>query len=44
MHQIRSKTQLLKNGVIALFMASLDTMQLKVAIGREPRRAIQRKL
>ncbi|RVW83859.1 Retrovirus-related Pol polyprotein from transposon TNT 1-94 [Vitis vinifera] len=35
MHQTRSSNQLLKNEVIALSVASLDTMQLNVAIGRE---------
>ena len=44
MHQTRSKTQLLKNGVIALFVASLNTMQLNVAIRRELRSLIQRQI
>ena len=44
MHETRSKTQLLKNGVIALSVASLDTMQLNVAIGRELRRLVQRQI
>ena len=44
MHQIRSRTQLLKNGVIDLSVASLDTMQLNVATGRELRRPIQRQI
>ena len=44
MHQTRSKTQLLKNGVIALSMASLDTIQLNVAIERELRSPIQRQI
>ena len=44
MYQTRSKTQLLKNGVIALFVASLDTMQFNVAIGRELRSPIQRQI
>ena len=44
MHQTRSRTQLLKNEVIALSVASLDTMQLNVAIGRELRNPIQRQI
>ena len=40
MHQTRSRTQLLKNGVIVLSVASLDTMQLNVATGKELRNPI----
>ena len=42
MHQTLSRTQLSKNGVIALSMESLDTMQLNVATWRELRSPIQR--
>ena len=44
MNETRSKTQLLNNGVIALFVPSLDTMQLNIAIGRELRSPIQRQI
>ena len=44
MHQTRSRTQLLKNRVIVLSMASMDTMQLNVAMGRELRSPIQKQI
>ena len=44
MHQTRFRTQQLKNRKITLSMASLDTMQLNVAIGKELRSPIQRQI
>ena len=44
MHQSRLITQLLKNRVIALSVASQDIMQLNVAIRRELRSPIQRQI
>ena len=44
MHQSRPITQLLKNRVIALSVASQDIMQLNVAIRRELRSPIQRQI
>ena len=44
MHQTRFITQLLKNEVIALSVASLDTMQLNVVTVRELRSPIQRQI